>query len=149
MVANPPRDPQAAPRPTTPEAHARTRADHASEVAEDYVEAVAETIEARGECRVADLAERFAVSHVTVSRIVRRLVGEGLLETEPYRPVTLTHEGARLAERCRERHDLVYRFLLALGVSPEVATLDSEGLEHHLSEETLARIRAFVAERAG
>ena len=58
---------------------ARTRDHHANETAEDYVEAVAEIIAEKGECRVLDLARHFSVSHVTVSRIVKRLIAEELL----------------------------------------------------------------------
>ena len=56
-----------------------TRSRHASETAEDYVEAVMDLIEELGECRVLDLARYFNVSHVTVSRIVKRLHDENLL----------------------------------------------------------------------
>ena len=127
-----------------PERHRRTRRDHASEIAEDYVEAVAGLIADRGECRVSDLAERFAVSHVTVSRTVARLVRDGLAETEPHRPVTLTPVGARLAEACRDRHETVLRFLRALGVAEATAQLDAEGIEHHVSRDTLAAMRRFA-----
>jgi DtxR family manganese transport transcriptional regulator len=60
-------------RPRDAEPHRRTRRDHSLETAEDYVEAVAETVAAHGVCRVVDLARTFAVSHVTVSRIISRL----------------------------------------------------------------------------
>ncbi len=130
-------------RPTT-DAHQRTRRDHATETAEDYVEAVAELVAANGECRVRDLAERFGVSHVTVIRVVKRLERDGYVTTEPYRPVELTAAGRRLARACRERHDIVYRFLLAIGVDERVAAIDSEGIEHHVSRETLERFRAIA-----
>lgn len=125
-------------------AHERTRADHATEVAEDYVEAVADFIARTGTCRVTDLSGLFGVSHVTVIRIVKRLVGEGLLETEPYQPIGITAAGQALAERCSARHDVVYRFLLAIGVDEEVAAMDSEGIEHHVSPETLERFREIA-----
>jgi DtxR family manganese transport transcriptional regulator len=126
--------------------HRRTRSDHASETAEDYVEAIAEIIDERSTCRVVDLATRFAVSHVTVSRIVARLVTLGLVETEPYQPVRLTEAGRKLAKRSKHRHDIVYKFLLALGVSPKTAAIDTEGIEHHVSPETLKRFEEFTAQ---
>ncbi len=132
-------------RPPPPTAaHRRTRRDHASETAEDYVEAIAELGGEAGACRVRDLADRFGVSHVTVVRVVRRLERDGLVHTEPYRPVSLTAAGVRLAAACRERHDVVYRFLLAIGVDERIAAIDSEGIEHHVSRETLARFRAIA-----
>lgn len=125
-------------------AHIRIRNDHARETAEDYVEAVAEFIKQKDECRIVDLAERFGVSHVTAIRVVKRLVGEELMTTEPYRPIKLTDKGRRLARKCHERHEVVYQFLRTLGVSERVATVDSEGIEHHLSPETLSRMRDYL-----
>lgn len=128
----------ASPRASKP--FRRTRSDHASETAEDYVEAIAETIESNGSCRNADLARLFAVSHVTVNKTIGRLQKEGLVETEPYGPVTLTAAGGKLAAASRRRHEIVLNFLLSLGISRPVAEVDSEGIEHHVSDETL---RAF------
>lgn len=136
------------PDPSERSAHARTRQDHAAETAEDYVEAIADSIEASGACRVTDLAERFGVSHVTVIRTVRRLERDGLVRTEPYKPVELTAAGRKLAAACKRRHGIVERFLLAIGVPPELAAVDAEGIEHHVSEATLARFEA-IAERGG
>ncbi|MCA9206274.1 MAG: hypothetical protein KDA59_24645, partial [Planctomycetales bacterium] len=50
----------------------------------------------------------------------------------------------RLAAKCRERHDIVYRFLLAIGVDEPTAAIDAEGIEHHVSPATLKRLRAMV-----
>lgn len=125
-------------------AHIKTRDHHAQETAEDYVEAVFDEIQETGECRVGDLARRFAVSHVTVSRIVSRLKKEQLLETAPYRPITLTESGNKLAKSVKKRHEIVLRFLLELGVDKETAAIDSEGIEHHVSAKTLAAIKRFL-----
>ncbi len=127
--------------------HERTRRDHAAETAEDYVEAIADLIDGAGVCRVKDLAERFAVSHVTVVRITGRLEREGLITTQPRMPIELTPAGRALAESCRERHEVVLRFLRAIGVSERTAAIDAEGIEHHVSPETLARFRAIADER--
>ncbi len=125
----------------------RTRRDHANETAEDYVEAVAEIVQSQGECRVADLAREFGVSHVTVLRIVARLADEGLVTTEPYRPIELTKKGKRLATKSRKRHEIVYRFLLALGVDRETAVVDAEGIEHHVSPQTLEKFQAWTEQQ--
>ena len=117
--------------------HSRTRVHHANETAEDYVEAVFDVIAEKGECRVVDLAKHFDVSHVTVSRIVGRLRSAGLMETEPYRPIKLTKSGESLAKRMKKRHEIVYEFLLSLGVDEQTAQIDSEGIEHHVSKKTL------------
>ena len=131
-------------RPTDTAAHRRTRQDHAQETAEDYVEAIAEIVDAQGDCRVKDLAARLGVSHVTVIRVTARLAEQGLLTTEPYKPLNLTPRGNRLARSCAERHAAVVAFLEKLGVSGRVAAIDAEGIEHHLSKETLAAMRKFT-----
>ena len=127
-----------------PIAHERTRRDHATETAEDYVEAIAEILDARGVCRVTDLAERFGVTHVTVIGVIQRIGRAGLATTAPYKPVELTPKGRRLAKHCKDRHDVVYRFLIAIGVEPSQAANDAEGIEHHVSPETLERLRIIA-----
>jgi DtxR family manganese transport transcriptional regulator len=124
--------------------HRRTRKDHATETAEDYVEAIADIIEQTGSCRVVDLAKRFGVSHVTVTRIIARIQEEKLVLTERYRPIQLTSKGRKLARKSRERHQIVLQFLLAIGVDARTAAIDAEGIEHHVSPVTLARFQAFV-----
>ncbi len=131
------------PTTNTSRAHRRTRRDHATETAEDYVEAIAAIVEKQESCRVMDLARRFAVSHVTVTRIVARLVSEGLVRTQRQRPVVLTAKGRRLAREARRRHEIVYRFLLAIGVDEPTAAIDAEGIEHHVSPQILARFEAI------
>tara|TARA_B100000927_G_scaffold255710_1_gene222620 strand:+ start:149 stop:559 length:411 start_codon:yes stop_codon:yes gene_type:complete len=122
----------------------QTRSRHASETAEDYVEAVMELIEEKGECRVLDLARYFNVSHVTVSRIVKRLHDEKLLYTSPYKPVELTDAGTKLAKKAKDRHAIVLAFLIALGVDKKNAEIDSEGIEHYVSSKTLKAMKDFL-----
>jgi len=122
----------------------RTRSDHATETVEDYVEAIADIRAERDACRAVDLVKLFRVSNATVNRTVGRLVRDGYATTEPYGPVELTAKGVRLADACRQRHNTVIDFLRAIGVSEETALIDSEGIEHHVSEETLHAMQKFV-----
>jgi len=124
----------------------RTRKDHALEQAEDYVELVAALIEEHGEARAVDMALRLGVTHVTVTRTLGRLKRLGLIKTEPYRAVFLTTEGKALAEKSFARHRLVLDFLIAAGVSPETAEMDVEGIEHHVSPETLSVLERLTGE---
>jgi DtxR family manganese transport transcriptional regulator len=119
----------------------RTREEHSQEIAQDYVEIIAELIAATGEARVIDLARRLGVTHVTVARTIQRLQREGLVTSLPYRSIFLTASGSKLSEESRTRHKIVVEFLESLGVPAGIAQSDAEGLEHHVSEETL---RAFV-----
>ena len=117
------------------------------EVTEDYVELIDELIRERGEARAVDIARRLGVSHVTVTRTVQRLRDAGWVTSEPYRSIFLTDAGREMAHQNRERHAQVLEFLLALGVPREIAVVDAEGLEHHVSETTLDRMRRLTASR--
>jgi DtxR family transcriptional regulator, manganese transport regulator len=123
------------------QSHSRIRKDHATETAEDYVEAIAQLIAEQGRCRIVDLAARFGVSHVTVTKTVARLAKEGLVITQPYGPMTLTEVGERMAAESKKRHEIVYQFLVSIGVSATTAADDAEGIEHHVSAETLRCFR--------
>lgn len=129
------------------EGFGRTRSDHRNEIAEDYVELIADLIDATGEARAVDLASRLGVTPATVNNTIAKLQREGLVRSEPYRSIFLTDSGRALAEHCRQRHRIVYRFLRLLGVSREVARVDAEGIEHHVSDETLAALGEFVCTR--
>lgn len=122
----------------------KVRNDHRSETAEDYVEVIAGLVGRRGEARAVDIAACFGVSAPTVNKVLARLRGEGLVTGRPYRGVFLTEAGQALAEQVRARHAVVVRFLRLIGVAEEVAEADAEGIEHHVSDETLAAFRGIV-----
>ena len=126
----------------------RIRQAHQTEVAEDYVEMIADLIKETGEARSVDLAARFGVTAPTVNATVQRLVREGLVVSQPYRSIFLTDAGRAMARRCAERHTVVRDFLVSIGVDPENAEADAEGLEHHVSEETLNAFRSVITRSA-
>ncbi len=111
---------------------------------EDYTEMIDDLISEHGEARVTDIARQMGVTHPTAAKAVARLKREGLAVSRPYRGVFLTDEGAAMAERVRVRHRIVVDVLLALGVPADAAELDAEGLEHHVSETTLAAFEDFL-----
>lgn len=127
----------------------RVREAHQTETAEDYVELIADLIEANGEARVSDLSERFGVSHATVNKIINRLNREGLVTNRPYRSLFLTEKGDELARYCKKRHKIVLDFLVSLGVSRETAAFDAEGVEHHVSRETLEAFEKYIEKKEG
>lgn len=122
----------------------RVRKAHQTETAEDYVELISDLIDAKGEARLVDLSKRMGVSDATASRVISRLRREGLVESERYRSLFLTQEGQKLAQRCKIRHQIIHDFLLHIGVSQKTAEIDSEGIEHHVSEETLEIFKSFI-----
>jgi DtxR family manganese transport transcriptional regulator len=114
-----------------------TRSHHGSELAEDYVEIIYDLIENTGEARVRDIATHFGVSHVTVIRSVDRLQKKGYVLTQQHQPITLTPKGKKLAKLCKERHQFLLHYLTSLGVPEEIAQVDVEGMEHHISPQTM------------
>lgn len=126
----------------------QTRQARKLELIEDYVELIDDLIVARGEARQVDIAERLGVAQPTVAKMLKRMTEDGLVSQQPYRGVFLTDIGHRLAAQARERHHVVEAFLLALGVSPETARRDAEGIEHHVSSETLAAFRVFAKRKS-
>jgi DtxR family manganese transport transcriptional regulator len=114
-------------------------------IAEDYVELIADLLQEEGEARAVDIARRMGVAQATVAATVARLQRDGLVETKPYRGLFLTPAGQAVASAARARHELVVRFLLAVGLDLETAEADAEGLEHHASEKALAAFARFLA----
>ena len=124
--------------------HQRVRRQHAAELAQDYVEAIQHHLNSGGEVKVRDLQDDFGVSHVTVIRTLQRLKDQDLVTDTRSRQIQLTEEGKALAREAAERHRLLRRFFIHLGVSEEQADADAEGAEHHLSRETLGAIEKFL-----
>jgi DtxR family manganese transport transcriptional regulator len=127
---------------------ARVRAAHATETQEDYLELIGDLIAVNGEARAADLVERFGVTAATVANTLSRLRKAGLIDMQPYRSIFLTDTGKVVAERSKKRHATVVEFLLSLGLPRDVAEMDAEGIEHHLSEATLQVMKAEARKRA-
>jgi len=122
----------------------RVRDAHQTEMAEDYVELIADLIDEVGEARLVDLAQRLGVSNPTVSNALARLQRNGLVKSERYRSIFLTPKGRELAAASRERHSTVREFLIALGIDADTADADAEGIEHHVSARTVKAFRKFL-----
>ena len=121
----------------------KIRSQNKNEILEDYVEAIQEISEIKGDVKNADLAIHFSVSQATVNKNLKRLINYNLAKSEPYRSIFLTNEGKKLASISKQKHQIVYNFLVKLGVSKKIAQFDSEGIEHHVSEETLKLMKKF------
>jgi DtxR family transcriptional regulator, manganese transport regulator len=128
--------------------HRQTRRARQTAVVEDYVEMIADLIDKTGEARGVDISRHLGVTNATVNKMVNRLQQNGLVKTEPYRAIFLTEEGRRMAEWSRRRHEVVLAFLQALGISEETARGDAEGMEHHVSDETLAAFKRVIKEKS-
>jgi DtxR family manganese transport transcriptional regulator len=125
----------------------KTRSAQSTALFEDYVELIADLLTSSGEARPTDIARRLGVSHATAIKTISRLKRAGLATSRPYRGVFLTEKGHELAERSHARHRLVVDLLRAVGVPPEAAEADAEGMEHHVSDVTLRAFAQFLKSR--
>ena len=117
-----------------------------SSAVEDYLERILELINTKGYARVVDIALSLKISQASVTNMVQRLDGDGLLKYEKYRGLVLTKAGETLARTIAERHQLLSNFLTLLGLDQRVIEHDVEGMEHHISAPTLRAIAALTAE---
>lgn len=115
-----------------------------SAAVEDYLERILELIKTKGYARVVDIATSLGISQASVTNMVQRLDTDGLLKYEKYRGLVLTTTGETLAKNIAERHQLLTDFLKLLGVDERVIDHDVEGMEHHISPETLRAIAALT-----
>ncbi len=130
---------------TEAERFEQTRSARATAILEDYTELIADLLACHGEARTTDIARRLGVAHPTATKAIARLKREGLATSRPYRGVFLTDAGQAMAERTKARHRLVVAVLLAIGVPEEAAERDAEGIEHYVSETTIAAFERFLA----
>src|SRR5216117_4030446 len=117
-----------------------------SQSAEDYLERIHELIEEKGYARVVDIASSLKVKQASVTNMVQKLAEAGYLKYEKYRGLILTDKGREVARKIRKRHETLSRFFSLLGLDAETQKQDIEGIEHHLSGdtvETLADLARF------
>jgi Mn-dependent DtxR family transcriptional regulator len=112
---------------------------------EDYLERIADLIRAKGYARAVDIADSLAIQQPSVTKMLQRLHDQGYVVYEKYRGLILTAEGAKVAESVKFRHDTLMRLLNMLGLHGAQTLADVEGIEHHVSGETINRLAAFVA----
>ncbi len=120
-----------------------------SQSAEDYLERIHELIESKGNAHVADIAQSLNVGQPSVTSMVQKLADEGYLRYEKYRSLTLTDAGRAVAERIRNRHLVLASFFTLFDLDDDTQARDIEGIEHHLSSDTLntlADLTAFFEE---
>jgi Mn-dependent DtxR family transcriptional regulator len=108
-----------------------------SQSAEDYLERIHELIEEKGYARVVDIASTLEVKQASVTSMVQKLGEAGYVKYEKYRGLLLTDKGREVARRIQKRHETLSRFFSLLGLDPKTQQADIEGIEHHLSAETV------------
>lgn len=111
---------------------------------DDYLEQILHLIEEKGYVRAVDISTNLGISQASVTNMLRKLDGEGLVKHEKYRGTLLTEDGRRIARAIVERHETLTRFLRLFGLEEETIYRDVEGMEHHVSRPTLEVIRAVA-----
>lgn len=111
---------------------------------EDYLERICELLDRKSYARVSDIAEELVVKPASVSAMLAKLENDGYITREVYRGFALTEEGRKVGRRIQRRHEILDRFLKLLKVDQRIIDKDIDGLEHHLSDETLTKLEEFL-----
>ncbi|MCM3747280.1 transcriptional regulator MntR [Paenibacillus pasadenensis] len=111
---------------------------------EDYLERIYKLIEEKGYARVSDIAEGLEVHPSSVTKMIQKLDKDQYLIYEKYRGLVLTSKGKKMGKRLVERHHLLEEFLQVIGVQEENIYRDVEGIEHHLSWDSITCIETLV-----
>ncbi len=114
------------------------------ESAENYLETILELEKAKGNVRSIDVANHLGFSKPSVSVAMKAFREEGYVTVDGEGNLSLTEKGRTVAERVFERHNIIAKALMLLGVEEETALTDSCKIEHDLSEETFRKIKEHV-----
>ena len=119
------------------------------ESGEMYLETILVLSQKNANVRAVDVGEHMGFSKPSVSRAMGLLKKEGHVETDGQGYIRLTESGKAIAKRIYERHTLLSRLLISLGVDEKTATEDACRIEHYLSDETFAAIKKHASEYGG
>jgi Mn-dependent DtxR family transcriptional regulator len=111
---------------------------------EDYLEVISELVDMKGYAATLDISRYMNVSAPSVTKMLKKLDGDGYLEYEKYYGINLTEKGQRIADIIKQKHGILLEFFEILGIGKEIANQDAEGIEHHLNPKTIRQIRKFV-----
>jgi len=111
---------------------------------EDYLEKIQMLNERLGYARSADIAAELNVSRPSVSIALKKLREDGFVVMDESGRITLTEAGQQVADRIYGRHKAIAALLRKIGVCEETASADACRMEHVISDETFAAIRAFI-----
>jgi len=111
---------------------------------EDYLERIYRLIDEKGYARVSDIAEGLEVHPSSVTKMIQKLDKDNYLIYEKYRGLVLTNKGKKIGKRLVDRHHLLETFLTIIGVQEDKIYADVEGIEHHLSWDSITCIESLV-----
>ena len=117
---------------------------HIQESAEMYLESIYVLSQKGGQVRSVDVSEYLGYSKPSVSRAVGLLKSGGYVLMDKDGSLTLTESGLSIAHKIYERHTVISRLLIALGVSRETAAADACKIEHAISDESFEAIKNYA-----
>ena len=116
------------------------------ESAEDYLEAILILRERQGTVRSIDVVHQLELTKPSVSVAMKRFRENGYIQMDADGSITLLPPGEEIAQRIYDRHKLLTRLLMGLGVSEDTAAADACKIEHDLSDETFEKLKAHARE---
>ena len=119
---------------------------HIQESGEMYLEAIYVLSQKLGNVRAIDISQHLGYSKPSVSRAMGILKNGGYIAVDESSHIHLTDEGRVVAGKIYERHDILSKMLISLGVPEEIATEDACRLEHAISDESFAAIKAHFTD---
>ena len=117
---------------------------HIQESGEMYLETIHLLLQKKGHVRSVDISEHMGYSKPSVSRAMGLLKAGGYILMDKDGSITLTNEGLALAEKIYQRHTVLTRLLVTLGVDEKIAAEDACKLEHAISDDSMAAICRFI-----
>ncbi|MBQ4087899.1 MAG: metal-dependent transcriptional regulator [Clostridia bacterium] len=114
------------------------------ESAENYLEAILAITRKEGSVRSIDIANHLGVSKPSVSVAMKSFREEGYISVDAGGDITLTEKGMEIAAKIFERHQIIAKALMALGVDEEIAFEDSCKIEHDISNQTFEKLKAYL-----
>ena len=112
--------------------------------AEDYLESILIIQERQGNARSIDVANELGVTKPSVSVAMKKLREQGMILFDDNGLIQFTDEGRKLAKKVYDKHKLLTKALIAIGVSKKTAAADACLIEHVISDSTYKCIKAFV-----
>lgn len=115
------------------------------ESAENYLETILMLKNQKGYVRSIDIAHELSFTKASVSVAMKSFREEGYITVDESGNISLTDKGMEIATRIYERHKVITKVLMMIGVSEETASEDSCKIEHDISDETFEKIKEFIA----
>ena len=112
------------------------------ESGEMYLETILLLSRKKKDLHAVDISDEMNFSKPSISRALGRLKSEGYITINDENHISLTEKGRQVAENIYEKHEVISKLLMSLGIDEETATTDACKIEHVISDKTFAAIKA-------